>query len=155
MALPMVFLGRQHLTTLTMTLRTVSGTDGALSDSGSARSVIVQVENVRRTSQSNTEQVGPINSRLQNNVIVDSGTTYEIDFFVRYADATSFASATNMLQELADVTDYSKMIMTRGGKTYTFDGLVTGLTEGGGRGSWKGSLTLSMVDPGTANPAIS
>ena len=108
---------------------------------------------LRINSQNDTEEISASDQRRKNFVITASGTSIEIEVLI----PNTTVSASDVIGAAYGSNDVFKLVVKIGGAGYTFTyyGVVSefNLTSNG-KGAFTGTLSLSMVDPGTANPAI-
>jgi len=150
-SIPNPFLGR-NISSLAIVPGTIDAT-GSWSD-GTSKSILAVSENIRKTQRNELENISAINARRKNYVIIESETQYVIEGFILANDATAATSTTNPVNNYVQVYDYLKLTFGRAGLTDTFYSVVESYEEQWVKGKCTFTLTVTMVDPGTANPVL-
>lgn len=140
---PLWAIGR-HVTVCSLTPQTV-GADGTLSD-GASTSLVGSLDGVEFSSNPEVEEISPITTTRANDVLVKDRTEITLVEILKH-------TGTNILAAAVTSATYFKVIITRGAQTWTFYGLRGAYSESLQRGKSTASLTLTMVDPNTTNPA--
>lgn len=150
--IPIFAIGK-HWTVVTLTAQT-PGSDGVLADNGTAKSIVALLRKSSMRQETKTSNLTAMGSRSENNVPYEDSTSWTFDYLLQYSD--SVATPTNAMQALWQATDYVKLIVTRGGLTYTYFGLLTSHEENGSKEEATGSIGLQIADigsfPGATNP---
>lgn len=144
-AIPVWLLG-QHVSACAITPQSVAA-NGTLS-AGAASSLVGSLDGIELDSTPELEEISPITTSRLNNVVVKSGTRITLTEILK-------SNGTNILPAAAVAADYFYVAITRGGQSWAFYGARGTYTESIQRGKSVASLTLEMVDIGSANPTYS
>jgi hypothetical protein len=152
------FLGRQT-TAATLSALDISSTGSLTIDGtfngGVAYSFLAVFKSIKRTYKNTMEDVSSTSQRGENEMIVSSGTVYEVEGLILGNDA---AGISNIVSEMvgSGQFDYTEIVVTRAGRTTTFYGVVRQYEEGiVGKGSVSFTFELGPVNIATANPVFS
>lgn len=150
MALPNWLLGR-NVTTVTVSPATVAG-DGTFSV-GAGVSFTGFIDGIEVNAQNTTENIQSIDQRRANYVITESETSVTLTEILKGNDSS--ATPKNLLAQIAfNGNDIQQFSMNRGGRVFTFLGVVSTYAENINKGKSTGKMELKMVDPGAANPTL-
>lgn len=149
-AVPSWLLGK-HATTITITGQDISGTGMLTNAAAGAKSLVGYLDEISINAENTTEMIQSMDVRRENEVIVGTRTTITFTEILKANDSSG--TPLNILADAAMLFDYAKAIITRGGRTWTFYGLIKDYNEDIRRGKSTGRLQLVMVDPGIANPS--
>jgi hypothetical protein len=152
----LVALGRLSAS-LTITPQSVNSTTGALADgtiSGiTSFSVLGQMKTCKRRQNNTTEDISPSSSRSRNNVIIDTGSAYDITGFCYSNDTV--AAPTNVADSVFQNADYVKIVTSYKGNTETFYGVCETFETGiESKGQIPFSLALVSCDIAALNPSF-
>ncbi|HEV8581509.1 MAG TPA: hypothetical protein VGX68_20785 [Thermoanaerobaculia bacterium] len=141
---------------MSITLQNVSAS-GVLSDSATVGTVTTVLESAGLDETPSTEEISAITSAFQNNVVLQIGWTLMLrEILDRRASALP-STGPVLAKVRATMTDpfIAKVVLTRGGNTYTVYGCYAGFSEGPyAKGKNTSELRLLAVDNGAA-PAYS
>lgn len=146
--IPLWVLGK-NVTGVTVTPQTVDAA-GLLAD-GSPLSCTGKLRSIRLASNPRQREVSPMDTGREHTVNVKESNSITITELLSYA-----TGAVNVIQTVItnSSTDVFKFVFIRAGKTWTFYGRRGPAGEAVDEGEDVMELTLTMVDPGVANPGI-
>jgi hypothetical protein len=94
---------------------------------------------------SRLEEINALDRDIDNNVIISRATSVRLREIMQYATGSYLA-------DLSAAYDYFRVVWIRGGKTYTFDGVLASFSEPVVKGKHVAELVLNQIDLTTANP---
>lgn len=150
------YLRGRDTTTISITAQDVSSA-GLLTDTSSATGSLVggRCDSVRVTCRNNTEMIMGVDDIIENHVSIYIGYTIELTEILTQKVGTGGLGATTnyepILPKLFYTTpsgnstyEYFKIVVTKGGKTYTLYGLKQDISDGVTSGG-KQTATMSLV----------
>lgn len=141
--IPVWILGR-HLTTASLTQQLIAS-DGTFTP-GSSWSLLGQLDEIDVETTNELENITPMDVRQNNYVPVSTESTFTLTEILK-------SNGVNILANAAVAGDYWYVVLTRGGQSWGFYGVVESYNEGLRRRKTTGRLVLKMLNPGIANPA--
>lgn len=124
-------------------------TAGTLTTTTSSYALTAVVDEIDIDTETDRENIQTMTQRRSNMVVTGLSTKVTLTQIVSKADASNILSGVFFVNS---PSDYCRVTIARGGKTYTFDGVYASHTEKPRRGKTVASLVLDMIDNGTANP---
>ena len=137
-----VWLTGQHVTACAIIPQTVSS--GTFTP-GSSKNLVGSIDGIEIDSTPELEEISPITTTRLNHVVLKSGTRITLTEILQ-------SSGEKMLAAAAVAADYFQVTLTRGGQAWSFYGARGSYNESLQRGRSVASLTVEMVDIGSANP---
>jgi hypothetical protein len=148
MSLPNWLLGR-HWTSIVVTpITTDESTGGITVVTASAKTMTAFIKGITRRDIREQEAIMPLGTRKINKMTLAVGAEYTLEEFLRNA------AGGDSLAAISEAYDYCQIAFTRAGKTYTAQCLVGDYDEPAVRGGNVGTLTISLIDNGAANPVV-
>lgn len=140
------FLVGKNLTVATIQPCTVAD-DGVITV-GTAKSLIGRIESMRISLRANTEMIMSVDDVLENHVLLYDGYQIEIgEIQVQKTTGTGALAYENVLPVMYSTRDYFKIVLTKGGNTYTIYALRSSMDDGiQGQGKQNVSMTLLPVN---------
>lgn len=129
----------------TITAQSVAA-NGGLSDSGSAVTLTGHLSEADLEATTDLVELSPMDALRRNMVPTTVGTRVNFTELVK-------SNGTNLLAVQAFNGFYKKCVITRGGQSFTFYGVVASYGENYSRERVPGRFALDMVDPAVTNPA--
>lgn len=144
--IPTWAIGKNYVVTLIPLSVDTAGTLTAGTSSYGLTSVVDEVD---IDTEIDRENIQTMTSRRNNMVVTGLATKVTMTQIVSTQDSHNILSGVFFNDS---PSDYCRVTIARGGKTYTFDGVYASHTEKPRRGKTVATLVLDMIDNGTANP---
>jgi hypothetical protein len=127
---------------------TYDSTTGTLT-STSAQSIVGFIDELSVSGQQSTETVAPITSGYETEVATELNFSVTLSEVLRTTATGSFLA---IAWQTGD--EYARVIIARGGNTWTFIGLMTGYNESIRKGKCVAKLSLASVDMSNDAPSL-
>lgn len=156
-----VWLQGTGVTVATLTGQVVAA-DGTLTDAVTTgiQPLVLKWDSIELENSPELEEISAADTTRANNVIIKESTRMRFSCIMQKAIPAGAGANDKALplQHMALTYSYIKMVLTRGGvaaeDTWTFYGCRGAFSETLSKGKCIQTLSLEMMDPGVANPAI-
>jgi hypothetical protein len=132
-----------------------AGSDGTLTLGGSSQSLVGLVDEITYSGSNTVENIAALTSQRDNDVAIEINDSITLSEILRTGANNCFLAYVWNNADNTAGSEYIQVVVTRGGNTWTFVGIMQSYNEGLRKGKTVGRLSVQIVDLGSAvaNPA--